>query len=226
MPLSWLKDNALDLLGIGASAYGQHAANKANLKIARENREFQREMSNTAVQRRMRDMKAAGINPILAGKFDATTPAGALATVGNVGAAGMQGLATANEVSRSKKEQALLESRTNLTGEQTRALLFMAELSSQGAEGLRFLREYVEGNRDAIMDVLMSIPDKVRNKAKQLLDGMRDWADNRFDTYNDWLEYYGDLLEDLARSPGRTSGEIGSIIGDVGAGPRTTPRRR
>lgn len=77
------------LSGIGSvlspvmSYFGQKSANEQNIALARENREWQEEMSNSEVQRRAKDLESAGFNRLLAVGQSASTPAGNVARVEN-----------------------------------------------------------------------------------------------------------------------------------------------
>ena len=109
--MGWLRKYGGQLIGAGASAIGgmfgykgQKDTNVASAQQAQKQMDFQRDMSNTAVQRRMAELKKAGINPILAGSKEASSPAGAMAPVGNKAQAAMNSALNAAQLQKIQYE--------------------------------------------------------------------------------------------------------------------------
>lgn len=88
---------ALNSAGAYASYAGQRAANDRNTRLSREARDWEERMSNTSVQRHVKDLKAAGLNPMLGFNQQASTPSSPVPVIQNElgGAAGLSGALSA-----------------------------------------------------------------------------------------------------------------------------------
>lgn len=110
-------------IGGALSAGGALLQGLASYKSAQKQMKFQRQMSNTAVQRQMADMRKAGINPILAAKYGgASTPSGAAYSLPNIGAAGVEGYKSYSSAKQMQAQTKQAEAQTKQIEASTKAV--------------------------------------------------------------------------------------------------------
>lgn len=71
------------IISAGANLIGGMAGNASARSLSREQMRWEERMSNTAVARRVRDLRNAGLNPALAYGADASTPSAGIAELPN-----------------------------------------------------------------------------------------------------------------------------------------------
>jgi len=184
--------------GAGIEAAGGLISSAINIGQARSQMRFQERMSNTAYQRSMADMKAAGLNPMMMyGKGGpASTPGGAAAQVENVakgaGAAGaayasnkIQNAQLTNATLVAQADVKLREAQARLTDEQALTQAVEREAKTLGldytsaqilTEGARYLTEQWKAKSEEARAKVSGFEATFYAEATKVLKAALGWA--------------------------------------------------
>jgi len=149
-------DDALIAAGVSAAAgyLGQQSSNNASQDAANQQMAFQQQNSNTSYQRAVKDMEAAGLNPMLAySQGGASVPIGAMpSSFGNKWQAGINSALDSQKWRLANQEEKIkkpLEKASNA-------------IAPKVEEGFNTISESVSTLADSVSTAVMHIEDAVK----------------------------------------------------------------
>lgn len=157
----------------GLGLIGGLISNDQNKHQAQKQMDFQMGMSNTAHQREVKDLIAAGLNPVLSANAGASTGQGAMATIENVA---QPAIANALESAKLRKDISQTDSNILLNKAQgeaaaANALVGKANAAAVLAQIPAIKAESVARIKQATWDAKMSDYDNVSNRVLKGVQG-------------------------------------------------------
>lgn len=208
--------------------------NALQVAEAQKNRDFQAIMSNTAHTREVRDLRRAGLNPILSatGGNGASTPSGGIANVDNPGA-GM----TANSINSAKVKQEAINQQIAIgkAFAETIAIKSQADLNQQKIKESQQSVENLKAQEIKTEKESWQISENTENTlvARQglSLDNIQKRLNNEFNdlkilnttaqtqSYQSQAAHYQQLMNKVIQDikAGKSYADVKSIIGEIDA---------